>query len=316
MWAADTDSHALDVYRKNFNPLSDSDLPVEEWVPGKFGQAKSVTEKQLEEKIGHLDWLLAGPPCQGHSTLNNRTRHNDARNYLYSKVGRLVEIVMPEHVLIENVPAVVHSKEKSIHLTKDHLKRLGYSVDTCVVDLSRIGVPQRRKRHILVGSRSRKPELLKWLDENDVETRSVRWAIGDLEVSTSASVFDTASELSEVNRRRVNYLFNHGRYDLPNQERPHCHRDGEHTYKSMYGRLAWDDPSQTITTGFGSPGQGRYIHPSQRRTLTPHEAARLQFFPDDFDFGLAKFRTVLARLIGNAVPPKLSWAICREFLDG
>jgi DNA (cytosine-5)-methyltransferase 1 len=71
----------------------------------------------------------------------------------------------------------------------------------------------------------------------------------------------------------------------------------------MYGRLRWNMPAQTITTGFGSMGQGRYIHPSQQRTLTPHEAARLQTFPDFFDFDAVKSRGSWARMIGNAVPP-------------
>jgi DNA (cytosine-5)-methyltransferase 1 len=82
----------------------------------------------------------------------------------------------------------------------------------------------------------------------------------------------------------------------------------------MYGRLRYDRPSQTITSGFTSPGQGRFIHPSQQRTLTPHEAARLQFFPDFFDFSASKKRGDLAKMIGNAVPMKLSYMLCLELL--
>jgi len=82
----------------------------------------------------------------------------------------------------------------------------------------------------------------------------------------------------------------------------------------MYGRLSYDLPAATITGGFGSPGQGRFIHPTQRRTLTPHEAARLQFFPDWFKFSDVATRTALAKMIGNAVPMKLSYAFCLELL--
>lgn len=74
----------------------------------------------------------------------------------------------------------------------------------------------------------------------------------------------------------------------------------------MYGRLQWEKPAQTLTTGFGSMGQGRYVHPSQERTITPHEAARLQTFPDFFGFSAANTRSAWARMIGNAVPPLLS----------
>jgi DNA mismatch endonuclease (patch repair protein) len=82
----------------------------------------------------------------------------------------------------------------------------------------------------------------------------------------------------------------------------------------MYGRLAWDEPAQTVTTGFGSMGQGRYVHPARKRTLTPHEAARLQMLPDFYDFDGVQTRTALATMIGNAVPPVLAMAIGEALL--
>jgi DNA (cytosine-5)-methyltransferase 1 len=84
----------------------------------------------------------------------------------------------------------------------------------------------------------------------------------------------------------------------------------------MYGRLAWDQLAQTITTGFTSMGQGRYVHPSRPRTLTPHEAARLQTFPDWFQWGESVPRTLLSTMIGNAVPPFLMLAIGTPIVTG
>jgi DNA (cytosine-5)-methyltransferase 1 len=146
--------------------------------------------------------------------------------------------------------------------------------------------------------------------------RSVRWAIGDLLGSANGTVYDSSSLVSKKNAKRIAYLFEKNVYNLPNRRRPLCHRDGNHTYKSMYGRLRWDQPAQTITTGFGSMGQGRYVHPARRRTITPHEAARLQTFPDTFDFGEIESRDALAKMIGNAVPPLLMATLGESVLPG
>ncbi|HXF51322.1 MAG TPA: DNA cytosine methyltransferase [Dehalococcoidia bacterium] len=128
---------------------------------------------------------------------------------------------------------------------------------------------------------------------------------------------DTPSRLSEENRARIAYLFDNGAFDLPNEVRPACHRNG-HTYPSVYGRLRWNEPAGTITTGFVSPGRGRFIHPSEPRTLTPHEAARLQTFPDFFRFVLSDnnppTRAQVTKWIGGAVPPLLGYAAAMTIL--
>jgi DNA mismatch endonuclease (patch repair protein) len=102
----------------------------------------------------------------------------------------------------------------------------------------------------------------------------------------------------------MRWLIEEGEFDLPNHMRPECHH-GDHTYNAMYGRLDWKKPAPTITTGFGSMGQGRFVHPAKPRTLTPHEAARLQTLPDFFDLDERQGRGVWATVIGNAVPPLL-----------
>src|SRR5207244_2396014 len=138
--------------------------------------------------------------------------------------------------------------------------------------------------------------------------RTVAWAIRDLLPLEGRTALDTPSTPSPANRRRIGWLHaRRRRHDLPNRLRPRCHH-GDHSYKSMYGKLWWDRPAQTITSGYGSMGQGRYVHPLRLRTLTPHEVARLQGFPDFFRFDLAATKTALAMMIGNAAPMKLSYA--------
>jgi DNA (cytosine-5)-methyltransferase 1 len=224
--------------------------------------------------------------------------------------------VRPRHVIIENVPTAIHGREGAVRRTIRALRLLGYNVDSGVIGLSSLGIPQSRKRHVVIASLSKKISIARLLASYQTPgARNVRWAIGDLVNIRPKTHFDTSSQRSPENIRRINYLFKHHRYDLPDSQRPKCHRSGHHSYKSMYGRLHWDQPAQTITSGFGSPGQGRFVHPSRRRTLTPHEAARLQFFPDSFRFPEGIKRTKLAEMIGNAVPMKLAYVFALELLD-
>jgi DNA (cytosine-5)-methyltransferase 1 len=162
------------------------------------------------------------------------------------------------------------------------------------------------------GDRPNPDDVFRRIRETEIARhRNLKWAIGDLVDQTESTAFDTPSPHSDQNAARIKWLFENSSYDLPDNLRPACHRDGGHTYKSVYGRLRWDRPAQTITTGFLSMGQGRYVHPSRRSTLTPHEAARLQCFPDFFDFSATNKRSAWSRLIGNAVPPLLTLQLGR-----
>jgi DNA (cytosine-5)-methyltransferase 1 len=293
---------------------------IETLLDGDLGSALTTAERKLKTKVGELQLGLAGPPCQGHSDLNNHTRRADPRNELYAKVARAAAVLEPKVLCVENVPAVRNDQGGILDTTKVQLDGLGYLVADAFVDMHLIGVPQRRRRHILLACEPGHGDPQALLDQliehpcRDHLPRDVRWAIQDLKHIKSEGIHDTASVPSEENRRRMAYLFERRRFNLPNSLRPECHRDVEHTYNSMYGRLRWDKPAQTITSGYGSMGQGRYVHPGRRRTLTPHEAARLQTIPDWFTFDAASTRTALARMIGNAVPPLLGIGIGRLVL--
>ena len=313
--AIEVEPASLAVYEANFHPAHALSCGIEDVFNGRVCSRPTATELRVLDALGPIEVLLAGPPCQGHSNLNNHTRRTDHRNELYERVARFVELAEPKHVLIENVPALVHSHDRVYHKTLEVLSRRGYHVDAGVLDLSELGVPQRRKRHVVVASRTTTVSVRSVLAQHRVrQPRTVSWAISDLFTPSEADVLDAPSEHSPANRRRMKYLLRYDLYDLPNWLRPRCHRDGEHSYKSMYGRMRLSAPAQTITGGFGSPGQGRFIHPTQPRTITPHEAARLQFFPDWFDFSKAGSRGSLARMIGNAVPMKLAYVFCLELL--
>jgi DNA mismatch endonuclease Vsr len=192
-------------------------------------------------------------------------------------------------------------------------------VAAAVLDLVKLGVPQRRRRHVLLASRDRRLDppaiLATTIACGRHEPRTVEWAIGDLAEIESAAGLDAPSNPTAANASRMRWLIEHDEYDLPNRLRPPCHHNA-HSYVSMYGRLRWDGPAQTITTGYGSMGQGRYVHPGDARTITPHEAARLQTIPDFFDLRASNKRSAWAHVIGNSVPPLLGVHIGLPLLTG
>jgi DNA (cytosine-5)-methyltransferase 1 len=329
--AFEIEDFALSVYCRNFGgPEPKRD--VERLLSKRLTAPTTKREKALVAEIGRVDCLVAGPPCVGHSNLNNATRRQDPKNELYYRIARFVRLFEPKWVIIENVQAVLHDDRKVVDRTRRALRTMGYTVDDGVVRLADLGVPQTRRRHILVAVKTRGrgrvalsetevPTLSNMVARFRVPHRSLRWAIQDLEDVQTADVFDSSAVPSEETKRRIKWLFENHAYELDDAERPECHRDGsrhedgKHRYIGVYGRMRWDEPGPTITGGYDTMGRGRFVHPSRRRTITPHEAARIQFFPDWFDFAPAtRARTRLARVIGNAVPPKLTYAIALELL--
>jgi DNA (cytosine-5)-methyltransferase 1 len=316
--AIDHNPHALEVYKSNFR-LSDDVVykaDIGQLLSGNLGACAQSSEIDLIEPLGEVDILVAGPPCQGNSNLNNWTRGDDPRNQLYLKVVRFVELVKPRVVIIENVATVIHDKSQVIDKSQLILTKLGYTVAQFFVKASKIGIPQTRKRHILLAVKGLKfsPDTLTNLFESSTEPPLSDF-IDDLldECKNKDGIFYTPSQMSTDNIKRVNYLFDKDLYDLPDSERPECHRNKKHKYRAVYGRLHWDKPAPTITGGFGSMGQGRFVHPLRRRVITAHEAARIQGFPDFFDFTSVPTRNALYEMIGNAVPPKIS-ALIVDFL--
>lgn len=308
--AVDLDDDVMKVYEANHVGARIRVADVASLFDGEVGKSRTKVERSIRQTVGRIDVLLGGPPCQGHSDLNNRTRRRDPRNALYLLMARAAEVLTPKVVVVENVVPVQHDEDGVLEKTTNALTTAGYETAGRIVDLRRVGVPQRRRRFLLIASKVPGIKPVSLLEElaTDLSShpdRSVRWAMYDLLEIRSEKAYDRASRASSTNAARMAYLFEKDLYDLPNDQRPKCHRDGDHSYVSMYGRLRWDEPAQTITTGFGSMGQGRYVHPERPRTITAHEAARLQTFPDWFDFGKDTSPGILAKTIGNAVPPLL-----------
>jgi DNA (cytosine-5)-methyltransferase 1 len=319
----DVDQRALEVYKFHNESSytysgSVQDL-VDYQVRGKgseafFAYRPELTDTALslmgDQKV-HL--VLAGPPCQGNSTMNVRTRHDDPRNRLYLSAVAFGIACDAETIIIENVPGVLKDLKGVVFSAHALLKQFGYEIDGAVYSAHKFGWPQTRKRYFLVATKKKLPfSLMEMSEIAKRETLGIRWAIGELELSPQHNVLYQAPTLSEENLKRIKFLQSENLRDLPLHLRPKSHRGGT-TFTTVYGKLDWDQPSGTITTGFLSPGRGRYVHPTQPRCLTPIEAARLQGFPDNYfpvKLLIPEIRRMeLAKWIGDAVPPILGFYV-------
>ena len=310
-FAAEHDQDIANVFQKNLRPDQLHIGDIAEIIDGIIGQAPTQAEKGLIEQTGKVDLLCGGPPCQGHSDLNNYTRRNDPRNSLYFTMARAAEILKPSAVIIENVPGVKRDRTGNFGRTILALEEQGYSVEVRTLNAKDYGVPQSRKRTFVFAAQSQ-TVADRWnrnLDElADSEFRTPLWSIVDLVDIEANQLFDKHSVLSDESNARIDWLFDNSMYELDDSMRPDCHRLKSHSYNSVYGRMRENTPAPTITTGFLVMGQGRFVHPIRRRTITPHEGARIQTFPDFFEFGNQK-RGKFARMIGNAVPPLLAYYV-------
>jgi DNA (cytosine-5)-methyltransferase 1 len=320
-FAVDQDDEAAKVYQANHNTRRISTKSVISLVDYQIRGAREdaqflyepeIVSSELEHLVGGIDVLLAGPPCQGYSNLNNRTRRKDRRNELYLTVPAMAVALQAKIVIIENVHAVLHDRLGVVDSTIALLKAAGYRLTSGVLHAAKMGWPQNRQRYFLIGRLDHDPIPLNVVAAAlGSDSRPLWWAIGDLEDEAPDDFMNCWPELSEENRRRIDWLFDNEAHDLPPSERPDCHKNGT-TYNAVYGRLFGDRPAPTITTGFLTPGRGRYIHPTRRRVLTPREAARLQGFPDTYNFRPDTTRSVyknqLGKWIGDAVPMPLGYA--------
>ena len=320
-FAVDINSKALSVYKANLAQYA-RDVQMSDVT--KIFSSSSLLRKPTKSECALMESidmaphiLFAGPPCQGHSDLNNLSRRFDPRNELYLIPVRAAALLRPKAVVIENVPTVVHSSEQVVRRARQALEGLGYETYEVTIDFTALGVPQSRKRHLLIGAVSGMASIVEYISEFVPTHLSLINYIEDIadEADGATDSFQRTTKLSPDNQRRIEYLFNEGLYDLPNHLRPRCHSEKTHSYKSMYGRLRPDTPSQTVTSGFGSMGQGRFVHPTRPRMITAHEAARIQGFPDYYSFAACHEVTALREMIGNAVPPALSFLTVMAFAE-
>ena len=280
-----------------------------------------VTATELKRLFGDADLtILAGcAPCQPFSTYAQRYELDgkDGKWGLLYEFARLAKGARPNVITMENVPTV--AKHEVFHDFVDTLKRLGYNVWFDVVDSSQYGVPQTRRRMVLLASRHGE---IKMIEPTVKKPMTVKQAIGRMRALSAGEAaprdkLHVSSTLSDKNLKRIKVSKPGGTWrDWPEHLVADCHRaESGKTYPGVYGRMEWDKPAPTMTTQCYGFGNGRFGHPEQDRAISLREAAILQSFPRNYSFvpknGEVSCKA-LGRLIGNAVPVDLGRAIARS----
>lgn len=288
-------------------------------------------------KLGELDCLAGGPPCQGYSVYNHQRGMHDERSHLFQEYLRIVEGLRPKWLVMENVTGIMSAGEgEAFQAVLAGIRGLGYKVEARILRAEEYGVPQERRRVVFIGNNVGAP--IAWPKKTHGEAlkpfTTIRDALSDLPVlsngedkgvtkyrTRAASAFQkslrqgsksvhnhSASKLGAINIERMKHIPPGGSWrDVPHDLLPPgMQRAKRSDHTKRYGRMRWDGLSCTVLTKCDIHW-GAYIHPDQERSITVREAARIQSFPDWFHF--TGPRTEQFVQVGNAVPPLLARCI-------
>jgi DNA (cytosine-5)-methyltransferase 1 len=269
------------------------------------------------------DLIFVGcSPCQYYSNIKTDKTRSEETRFLLADFQEFVEYYLPGYVFIENVPGLEKKKGSPLKKFKKFLIDNHYHIAEDVLNAKYFGVPQNRRRYVLIASRIRKNIKLPLADRRAIKT--VKDAIGDYSVFKpiaagevdNTDFIHSSSELTDINLDRIRSTGKDGgdrrswKDNKVLQVKCYIDHDG-HT--DVYGRMFWDQPSPAITTRFDSFSNGRYGHPEQDRAISLREGATLQSFPLDYKF-YSESKNAIAKMIGNAVPPELAKRIAGVFI--
>jgi DNA (cytosine-5)-methyltransferase 1 len=300
------------------------DQPAAETYRRNFGEHVHAGPIERVEDFPACDVIIGGPPCQGFSPLNMQGVGLERRTLWREYLRALVEAA-PSAFVMENVPELLRSAE--YHTFAGEARALGYVVEGRILNAADYGVPQRRRRAIVVGSRL---GAFHWPEPSHFPSvavplggqpwRTFRDAVERLPLTPDEKNWHRSRNPRPMSLERYRTIpgEGEGRFDLAARRpdiTPDCWLRKKSGSTDVFGRLWWDRPAFTIRTEFYKPEKGRYLHPSEHRPITVREAARCMSFPDDFEFPEDQPMTTVAKQVGNAVPPLLARTLADALAD-
>ncbi len=311
VWAIDNNKDAVNSYKRNVA----ADIICDD-----------VTRIDIDS-IPDCDVIIGGPPCQSFSLAGNR-QCDDERGKLVWRYLDIIKNKTPKAFLFENVVGLLSAKDsdgnKILNQLLTAFQDIGYKLNWKLINAAEYGVPQIRKRVIIVGMRNHDfvfPETTHNVDGSIGKKAyvTVEEAIGDLPMASSASDISEHEfpQMSELDKYIVSHVKPGGNYmDIPDEVNSvrikRLKRDGGHT--TCYGRMLPNKPSYTINTYFNRPNVGCNIHYKYNRLITVREAMRLQTFPDSYTI-VSSSKQGKHLIVGNAVPPRLGYVLARQLAE-
>ncbi len=312
--AVEIDSAAAETYRRNHRQTKLIEKDIRE---------VSATEILQTAGTSNVSLLAGCAPCQGFCSLTSKHKKDDPRNELLLSMANLIEEILPDAIMMENVPGLAKRGKSIFDKFLNVLKDIGYQTEGAwgIQQMADFGVPQNRKRLVMLAGRNfqikfpepthvqsleKNPKLEKW--------RTVRDTIGKMQKPITlknahchggpqAHNWHVVRDITLETKERLKVAKpGQSRLKIDKSLMPQCHRNGYKGFTNVYGRMEWENISPTITSGFTTLSMGRFGHPTQDRTISVREAAMLQTFPEGYVFVTDTMESV-CNLIGNAVPP-------------
>lgn len=309
--AIEYDPHAFATYKANHPSVKCLNQDIQ-----------TVKGRELMDLVGgrNIDLLAGCPPCQGFTSLTSKYKREDPRNDLILEMSRLVKELKPQAVMLENVPGLATKGENLYSSFLHSLQSMNYIINEAVLNTVDFGVPQFRKRIVVLAGLGFKIEMPHPThSKNGVDGKkpwvTVRDAIGMIneppKVLADAKKYGIPQDLdwhivrqlSPRNMKRLRAAKPGKSWTvIPESLRPNCHKGNYKGFSNVYGRMSWNEPSPTITAGCTTLSKGRFGHPDADRTISVREAALLQSFPKDYIFD-TPYMEYACSIIGNALPP-------------